>query len=848
MQAQYKQKRKEKGKILSRCNYFPSNVASCNVRKPYSVSVLRDEKKSFTRLQKPSSADILLARKMNKIDMNITSTIDQPKSEILVPENETATEQTDQQDSLNNTSVDDFLTAETAVNSSQSEENLNEAETQVEAAERVQGIEDVELQERDTEQPNKYICEVDDCLKEFSTKNGLDYHERTHSGVSPYQCDVCDKTFKSSSLCSRHKQIHSESKNFCCNICSKTFAQKSNLSKHLDIHAGTKPFICPDCSKSFTQKVHLDCHSVIHSKQKPWECGQCGSKFTKKSSLSRHVQNLHDTEAVQSSTGMTEATNGAEMTEPPEVQKSPDVNGTVEPIGQISDDQFDVEVSYCDNIQMLDVHHQTYFIIDNYDEGTREETNLGDIVEVAAEAAVEAEEVPEETEVGEDLENVIATPLKENAEQIEDIQKFLAESEMEDQGSDAVENSVLPDENPKSNSGNSNIEFTKESALKIISQSSFFVKNNVKNELKTPKVHSFEEALNAALTPSRKPVKTHPIRNQKKIFQRAVVAPVSECNPNKKIKVSNSSNSDILSVNSTDRQKLKVKKKAVNTVKSVDVVSKIMAEQSKSFNSGQEEKKKPPMNPPINPSGPESHIKLEKTRGDKESFLKKPSYEEIYNSLKKTILKTQERSAPEKFTSPVSPIKTIGLVSPKKQKDISPIKYNDNNGPLNPTLNTVSEAPSSTASLPAPVPASTDPGLRLTSVATYKPRDSAHSTINVPPVKRGESQGSQGYYTSSSKSSPPKMKAETPSTAPKTAEAPCATLLPSVFPTFDSPSSSPGRSLSSLSLPGIASILQSASKPTAVVPPSTRPKLKMPALPKPVPAAIGMNQYFNKKN
>merc|ERR1719410_2970992 len=243
------------------------------------------------------------------------------------------------------------------------------------------------------------------------------------------------------------------------------------------------------------------------------------------------------------------------------------------------------------------------------------------------------------------------------------------------------------------------------------------------------------------------------------------------------------------------------------------------------------------MNPHINPSGPESHIKLEKTRGDKESFLKKPSYEEIYNSLKKTILKTHERSAPEKFTSPVSPMKTIGLVSPKKQKDISPNKYNDHNG----HPNAVSEAPSSTASLPAPVPASTDPGLRLTSVATYKPRDSAHSSINVPPVKRGESQGSQGYYTSSSKSSPPKMKAETPSTAPKTAEAPCATLLPSVFPTFDSPSSSPGRSLPSLSLPGIASILQSASKPTAVVPPSTRPKLKMPALPKPVPAAIGCN-------
>ena len=75
-------------------------------------------------------------------------------------------------------------------------------------------------------------------------------------------------------------------------------------------------------------------------------------------------------------------------------------------------------------------------------------------------------------------------------------------------------------------------------------------------------------------------------------------------------------------------------------------------------------------------------------------------------------------------------------------------------------------------------------------------------------------------------------------------------MLPSVFPTFDAPASavrslpSPDRpilSLTSMSVSGIASILQSASKPTAVVPPSSRTKLKMsmPILPKPVPAALG---------
>ena len=107
----------------------------------------------------------------------------------------------------------------------------------------------------------RYQCNK--CGKEFGTKNGLDYHERTHSGISPFECDVCFKRFKSSSLCSRHKQIHSITKKYNCDVCLKSFAQKSNLSKHMDIHAGIKPYQVTNYSYFIRFKYFIFMESVL---------------------------------------------------------------------------------------------------------------------------------------------------------------------------------------------------------------------------------------------------------------------------------------------------------------------------------------------------------------------------------------------------------------------------------------------------------------------------------------------------------------------------------------------------------------------------------------------------------
>ena len=63
-----------------------------------------------------------------------------------------------------------------------------------------------------------------ECPKQLNTKNSLDYHLRTHTGLSPFQCDICFKKFKSSSLCSRHRKIHSIEKKYSCDYCSKKYS------------------------------------------------------------------------------------------------------------------------------------------------------------------------------------------------------------------------------------------------------------------------------------------------------------------------------------------------------------------------------------------------------------------------------------------------------------------------------------------------------------------------------------------------------------------------------------------------------------------------------------------------
>eukprot|EP00092_Neocalanus_flemingeri_P029854 GFUD01032412.1.p1 GENE.GFUD01032412.1~~GFUD01032412.1.p1 ORF type:complete len:1599 (+),score=470.99 GFUD01032412.1:1027-5823(+) len=824
-------------------------------------------------------------------------------------------------------------------------------------------IEPDEFEPKDEDFDNSYGLkkfQCNKCGKEFGTKNGLDYHERTHSGLSPFECDVCFKRFKSSSLCSRHKQIHSVTKKYNCDVCLKSFAQKSNLSKHMDIHAGIKPYQCPTCPKAFTQKVHLECHIMTHTKDKPWKCLSCATRFSKKSSLIRHSQNVHDMgkddhekfilleefkfekedeeedddekklmarvrqmrrekkrrkEKFETAYGKTDTSDleiqqlnvipiavGADETSI-EVANTVLGNLVQNDLNEVNE-QFDVEVTYCEDIDILDVPNDTLFIMDSsFDaKATEEDANSK---QVSLSPVVKAK----------------FADLEQDSEQIEDIQKFLEESKSGTEadlafpelnmvkteathslgGEDDVSIKKVcdvpepsGDKKPKYRIPKSpkkglklssmdrktpHIPYKKESGLKIISLSENFSRNKVKNEFKSSKKHSFEQALNEALTmPSKKVDRFLDRRNfsQSRIVQK----PANQSSLSRRLSQSNDHvpKSKQVTVKSPEKRdtntivlsKPKIPFKSDFVSPKPDVIKRMLGQQPLTLQNSLD--KKPVIKPLFKPVIKSNSLDPKRIKLD-------TKLETLPSSFSTSQLKYLSQSL-KPVPAAVQPAKTESTdqkASVSSSQDLyNSLKadlFNNSSG-----LDLYSSA--AVRGLPVPVPAASELQSTLTTISAYLTTTSTSSLplptqAVVEPIKRSES---QGYYTSnratglpdSSKSNWVKLETsrgnheltdiestdvESEEDNPAATKGQQPTFLPTNFPTFDSPGSSPrnqsglstasslsyGSSFGSFSSSynpqtlGVSSIKHSGIKPTAVVSPS-RPR--MPVLPKPVPAAF----------
>ncbi|KAK9694797.1 Zinc finger, C2H2 type [Popillia japonica] len=181
-------------------------------------------------------------------------------------------------------------------------------------------------------QNKAWTCET--CGKRYSSKNLLEEHINTHTGVRPYICQLCGKDFASkytfkahekthevrprpfqsradatsgripalkstpatfvvSSNLTQHERTHSGVKEYACHLCEKQFGSLHNLEVHSIVHTGYKPYVCGQCGKAFARKAEIRDHERTHTGERPYQCEFCGATFSQRSNLQSHKRATH---------------------------------------------------------------------------------------------------------------------------------------------------------------------------------------------------------------------------------------------------------------------------------------------------------------------------------------------------------------------------------------------------------------------------------------------------------------------------------------------------------------------------------------------------------------------------
>ncbi|XP_022109457.1 zinc finger protein 502-like [Acanthaster planci] len=137
-----------------------------------------------------------------------------------------------------------------------------------------------------TDRLRPFVCE---CGKTYTCMSHLKYHQKVHSNIRPYTCEICNQSFLQLGHLKRHVRIHTQDKPFACDMCNKSFRQSSHLTCHKRIHTNEKPYCCEVCGMGFRQKSAVFRHiSRKHVKERHYVCTICNRGYSGEADLRRH--------------------------------------------------------------------------------------------------------------------------------------------------------------------------------------------------------------------------------------------------------------------------------------------------------------------------------------------------------------------------------------------------------------------------------------------------------------------------------------------------------------------------------------------------------------------------------
>ncbi|GAB1604190.1 hypothetical protein Ahia01_000700300, partial [Argonauta hians] len=145
---------------------------------------------------------------------------------------------------------------------------------------------------------SKNLFKCDDCGKNFSRKEYLQIHQKSHLTENPFTCKVCGKVFDRNFPLKKHEKVHERDNkkkklkkvelakrdessddsrkttmvgsgegnessdndgNLSCHVCGKVYEKLVSMKRHETLHK-KKPFSCSICKRNFVLDAELQLH------------------------------------------------------------------------------------------------------------------------------------------------------------------------------------------------------------------------------------------------------------------------------------------------------------------------------------------------------------------------------------------------------------------------------------------------------------------------------------------------------------------------------------------------------------------------------------------------------------